>query len=528
MNHLKPLLFIITLHVKLRNCESEPKNDGDDFYFTDVSPSQSKMWGPGLKPDAIVLPCRYFFIQLVNGGAENVTSLSSGEHPTVTIEGSAESPGRKCRAWSEVLSRKDGSFIVRYKFHVSCHGVEVSVKWKGEHIGVSPVKVEGVVHPDTCNCPDKSLARWIDEVGCRPPPNRMEEDLEKWKDGVDVMKGLEEAKKLFDNPGAHAWCHYAVVGNKVHRKCYGQHIGFSMFWDAVLGWLVKRAKLPDTEMLVNLGDWPLVRKGRRKKIPMFSWCGSEATDDILFPTYEITEASLECMGRQSLDVVAIQGKSSVSWEDKEEVLFWRGRDSRKERLQLVEMSQKNPELINASITAYFFFREEQERLGKSKAVSFFDFFNFKYQLNIDGTVAAYRFPYLLAGDSVVFKQQSTYSEHFYSQVEPWVHYIPVAADLADLEDKIKWAKDNDEKARNISKNGRLFVEDHLMPLNILCYHAQLLQRWSELLMEKVKVGKEMEMVELEKGDARFSDCKCVMDEGSDEEAEGFKLEKDEL
>jgi len=521
-------LISLTLQATLLTCEtSESKNDRDDFFFTDISPERSLLWGPGLKPDVIVLPCRYFFVQLVNGGNQNVTKVIPGEKPSVSIEGFSDpsGTGRRCRAWTEVLDRKDGSFVVRYKFHSSCYDVVLSVSWKGEHVGESPVKVAGVVHPDTCNCPDKSLAKWMEQVGCPAPPRRMEEDLAKWKDGVDVAKGLENAKKLFDNPGAHAWCHYAIVENEVHRKCYGQHIGFSMFWDAVLGWLVRRARLPDNEMLVNLGDWPLVRKGRAGKIPMFSWCGSADTDDVLFPTYEITEASLECMGRQSLDILAIQGKNGVAWEDKEEVLFWRGRDSRKERLKLAEMSLKNPELINASITAYFFFRQEQERLGKSKAVSFFDFFNYKYQLNIDGTVAAYRFPYLLAGDAVVFKQESTYSEHFYSDVEPWIHYIPVASDLSDLEEKIKWAKEHDEKARIISKNGRLFAEQNLMPLNIVCYHAQLLQRWSELLVDKVKVGEDMELVELEKGDDRFPPCNCDL---SGENFESVSPVKDEL
>lgn len=32
-------------------------------------------------------------------------------------------------------------------------------------------------------------------------------------------------------------------------------------------------------------------------IPIFSWCGSEDTADIIMPTYDITEATLENMGR---------------------------------------------------------------------------------------------------------------------------------------------------------------------------------------------------------------------------------------
>ena len=56
--------------------------------------------------------------------------------------------------------------------------------------------------------------------------------------------------------------------------------------------------MPDTEFLINLGDWPLVSKGDNAPIiPMFSWCKNNNTYDIMLPTYEITEAALECMGR---------------------------------------------------------------------------------------------------------------------------------------------------------------------------------------------------------------------------------------
>ena len=32
-------------------------------------------------------------------------------------------------------------------------------------------------------------------------------------------------------------------------------------------------------------------------------------------------------------------------------------------------------------------------------------------------------------------------------LQPWVHYIPVKADLSDLVERIHWARDNDDKAK---------------------------------------------------------------------------------
>ena len=73
------------------------------------------------------------------------------------------------------------------------------------------------------------------------------------------------------------------------------------------------------------------------------------------------------------------------------------------------------------------------------------YLQYKYQLNIDGTVAAYRFPYLMVANSLVFKQDSTYYEHFYRHLEPWKHYIPLKSDLSDVIEKLKWAKDHDSE-----------------------------------------------------------------------------------
>ena len=100
---------------------------------------------------------------------------------------------------------------------------------------------------------------------------------------------------------------------------------------------------------------------------------------------------------------------------------------------------------------------------------------YKYQLNIDGTVAAYRLPYLLAGGSLVLKQDSDYYEHFYHQLEPWVHYVPVKKDIGDLVERLEWARENDDRAREMAANAAQFVQDHLLPEHLYCYVFQLLK-----------------------------------------------------
>jgi len=158
------------------------------------------------------------------------------------------------------------------------------------------------------------------------------------------------------------------------------------------------------------------------------------------------------------------------------------------------------------MTNFFFFRDKADQYGpKVPHISFFSFFDYKYQVNIDGTVAAYRFPYLLAGNAVVFKQESPFYEHFYKSLIPNEHYIPFKRNLTDLVDQIKWAIAHDERVQSISKNGHKFAQENLLPTSILCYHVKLLQEWSRKVTSEIKILSGMERVPFIISN---DDCEC--------------------
>lgn len=74
-------------------------------------------------------------------------------------------------------------------------------------------------------------------------------------------------------------------------------------------------------------------------------------------------------------MLSIQGNTDTLWEEKIEKIFWRGRDSRRERLDLIDISRKYPDLFNVSITNFFFFKDEIDKYGPTQSyVSFFNFF----------------------------------------------------------------------------------------------------------------------------------------------------------
>lgn len=220
--------------------------------------------------------------------------------------------------------------------------------------------------------------------------------------------------------------------------------------------------MPDVDFLVNLGDYPLAKKNERRyspQVPIFSWCGSDDSLDIVMPTYELTEASVHMMRRVAVDVFSVQvgslpdrdgarrnmrgsrpaargcsgsfgarswlvqlraaprgaiglsecfetcstnsyssiplafkDRASQPFSERQFKAFWRGRDSREERLRLVELSQREPQLLNASITNFFFYRDKMEKYGGgSPHVSFFDFFEVRRDAARGGSFFLYFF-----------------------------------------------------------------------------------------------------------------------------------------
>lgn len=74
-------------------------------------------------------------------------------------------------------------------------------------------------------------------------------------------------------------------------------------------------------------------------------------------------------------MMSVQANTGPPWAEKNTTAFWRGRDSRKERLELVKLSRAHPDMIDAAFTNFFFFKHDESLYGPLvKHVSFFDFF----------------------------------------------------------------------------------------------------------------------------------------------------------
>lgn len=394
------------------------------------------------------------------------SELSEDEQNLLTF-----SISKNCkRVAQDKIYTGDGLFILRIRNFEECQDVELNIFFNDRHIKRSPFCLKELT-PEHCRCP-RNINKVMESMNCPSFNQQIHRDLLPYEN-VDFKIIKSQIKQRFQNFRSSSLCNYVVKSNEIFRKCYGQYTGFSMFMDAMLSSIVNKVHLPDFEFFINLGDWPVIKKSA-SSIPVFSWCGNTDSMDIVLPTYELTESTLNMLHRVTLDMLSVQ-KEKWKWSEKKEKAFFRGRDSRRERLDLIDIYKANPELFNSSITNFFFFTDEIAKYGpKVNHIPFTDFFEFKYQINIDGTVAAYRMPYLLAGNSVVLKQDSPYYEHYYNQLRAFEHFVPFHRDpKLDLVEKVKWLRANDKEAQRIMKNARRFARENLMPANIFCYYLLL-------------------------------------------------------
>lgn len=67
--------------------------------------------------------------------------------------------------------------------------------------------------------------------------------------------------------------------------------------------------------------------------------------------------------------------------------------------------------------------------------------DYKYILDVDGNASTWdATAWKLNSGSVIFKTKSPWRQWFYDDYLPWVHYIPIADDFSDLQEKYQWCE----------------------------------------------------------------------------------------
>lgn len=110
--------------------------------------------------------------------------------------------------------------------------------------------------------------------------------------------------------------------------------------------------------------------------------------------------------------------------------------------------------------------------GKQFFTPIYEQSKYKYLVYVDGHCAACRYGFMMRLGSVILKVESRQvadTMWYFPLLKPYVDHIPVKADLSDLEEKIRWCRQNDDKCREIGENAKKFYEKYVARSALLDY-----------------------------------------------------------
>ncbi len=142
--------------------------------------------------------------------------------------------------------------------------------------------------------------------------------------------------------------------------------------------------------------------------------------------------------------------------------FWIGAETHPSRRRLVDIARKHPGKIDASIMSWD--RSKPDALSSNgRYVSLPDHCHYKYLIDCPGIGYSARLRWLLATGRPVFIVERSSIEPWHLHLRPWLHYIPVRQDMADLVSNLERIESDPRLYSLISANAREFVRRRLTP-----------------------------------------------------------------
>lgn len=117
-----------------------------------------------------------------------------------------------------------------------------------------------------------------------------------------------------------------------------------------------------------------------------------------------------------------------------------------------------------------------------------DYVNRRYKYTVvllgkGGLATADRLAPLIAhsGTVVLLQAPFEFDYHFSQRLKPWVHYVPIAYNTADVIRKVEWLNAHPELAHQIAMNAKIFGESYLRFEDYYCYIATLFKELGDVL-----------------------------------------------
>lgn len=179
------------------------------------------------------------------------------------------------------------------------------------------------------------------------------------------------------------------------------------------------------------------------------------------------------------------GDQSVYTDDR---IFWIGAQTHPSRLALQELALDMPTLFDVEIIRWVRGPGGKQQ-STGRHVSLREHGHYKYLIDCPGNGYSARVKWLLAIGRPLFLVEREIVEPWHEDLEPWVHYVPVASDLSDLLDHHARLEADSSLYKAIAGNGRQFAANQLKMESRLIATAAAVARRVEDAVEPVESWK---------------------------------------
>ena len=272
--------------------------------------------------------------------------------------------------------------------------------------------------------------------------------------------------------------------------------------------LCENRELPDSIFFLNVRDHPLLHKDLKESYT--SLFDKKLDDEYVFKEYAPILSVGPSKDHSDIPLVTqddwlrvskkyypddckngyINDINILDWDKKIAKTVFRGsatgcKIENNIRILASNLSKKYPEYLDAGIVSLNRkFKKSlnnplsiiDSKVNKSKFMTLEEKAGYKYILNLDGHVAAFRLGHEFSLKSVILIPESKYYLWFSHLLKPYEHFVPVNENLDNLIDQIKWCINNDDKCKKIASNSYNFYKKYLEKDGILDYMQDILYK----------------------------------------------------
>lgn len=226
---------------------------------------------------------------------------------------------------------------------------------------------------------------------------------------------------------------------------------------------------------VNTADKP---NWQSRPITVFANCSVDGHADVAAPDFVFEgwpEARFE-----NFDAKAASLAAASACRPLYDRAFWTGRCDNAVRGRLVGLSLGRPDEVEAIDTLAQYDSKTALYLGRFKTMEE-QVTEYRYLIDVEGFGYSGRLKLFLHAARAVLLVDRPYREHFFDDIEPFRHYVPVARDLTDLLDRIDWLRSNPKLEADIVREAQEFARTRLT-------RKAAVETWAELLSKHIAAG----------------------------------------